>query len=406
MLDCGRADWRTRNDDGAVCASAALLGTVAREPERMTTLEARGLGDGKTERKNALAAVTRELKAALRESLIVDGGLYSVLLGEKFRARGKIGNCLRREKRRGGRLGGRSGLLGSLRRIVAEHSERKLLLDLIYAEFGRLLGVHLEIRRAGRDNLEKRVALLFALNLEDLADRLLRLHDAARIGDRNARDVDGGLKLIENLADVKRITGKRCVAPERRSRRRLAGERRRRHLAARHPVKRIVDENASKILAAARRLKGVIKTDRAEVAVALIGDRHRVGTRTACAGRRRARTAVGRRNMGGVPIIVRKDAASYGIDENRIVLKTHFGARLGDELVDYAVAAAGAVVGKAHVLAASGELGVHALLFNRSHITSSPSRLQRPRRPIRLRRPCGLPSLRPRPPLRAPPSRG
>ena len=106
-----RADGSTRNDDGAVSASAALLGTVTREPKRMATFETRSLGDCKAEGKNTLAAVTGELKATLRKSIIVDGRLDRVLLGEEFGTRSEIRNRLRRKKRRSRRLRGSGRML-------------------------------------------------------------------------------------------------------------------------------------------------------------------------------------------------------------------------------------------------------------------------------------------------------
>ena len=64
---------------------------------------------------------------------------------------------------------------------------------------------------------------------------------------------------------------------------------------------------------------------------------------------------------------VTPDQVGKIIDEYRTILKPELRARLGDELVDYAVAAAGAIVRETHILAASREGFIHSFLFYRLH---------------------------------------
>ena len=264
MLDRGRADGRSGDDDGAVCASAALFGSVAREPKRVASLKARCLGDAEPEREDALSAVSCELEPALGELRVVHRRWNYVLLLEELAA----GRDLR------------DGLDGErLPGLVAEDAEREFLLHLVHAECRRLVGGHLEVRRAGREDFEEGVALLVAFDFEDLADRLLGLHDALRVRDGDASDVDGGLELVEDLADVERMARERGVASERSRCRRFAFEGRRGHLPASHAVERVVDEYAAEVLSARGRLERVVEPDCAKVSVALVGDRDGVGAR-------------------------------------------------------------------------------------------------------------------------------
>ena len=205
------------------------------------------------------------------------------------------------------------------------------------------------------------------LQLEDTADGLLRLENALRVGHARAGDVDGGLQLAEDLADVERVARHGRIAPEGRRRRLFALQGRGAHLPARHAVEGVVDEDAREVFAARGRLEGVVEANRAKVAVALVGDRDGVRTRPARAGRDGGGAAVGGGDVRRVPVVVGEHAAADGIDEDRLVLQPHLGAAFGDELVHDAVPAAGAVVGDARLLPAARKLRIHALLFNDFH---------------------------------------
>ena len=166
---------------------------------------------------------------------------------------------------------------------------------------------------------------------------------------------------------MKRISGRRAVAAEGRSGSLLALERSGRHLPAGHAVEGVVHENAPELLASAGGLKSVIEADRPQVAVALVGDGHGIGTGAANAGRRSAGAAVRGGNVRGIPVIIRKHAAPDRVDEYSLVLKPQFGTRLGDQLVDYAMSASRTVMGEAYILAAAGKAAVHPPLFDCLH---------------------------------------
>ena len=248
--------------------------------------------------------------------------------------------------------------------LITKHAKREFGLHLVLAELCRLERVHAEVGGAGGEDLEERVALVVALDLEQAFDRQLALHDALRVGHRDARDVDRCLQLVEHLAHVERMSRERGIAPERRGGGLLALQRGGGHLAAGHAVEGVVDEDAAELFAARSGLEGVVEADRAEVAVALVGDRDGVGAGAAhaCGGGRGASVRGG--DVSGVPIVVGEHAAADRINEYRLVLQTHLGANLCDTLVSYAVPAPRTIMRCPRMrLAAARELPVHPFLF-------------------------------------------
>ena len=206
------------------------------------------------------------------------------------------------------------------------------------------------------------------LDVKHATYRLLALHDAPGVGDRNPGDVHGRLQLVEHFADMKWMSSQRRVSPKRSGCRLLALERRRGHLPAGHSIQRVVYEYAPEMLAPACRLECVVEADRSEIAIPLVGDRNGLRTSPADACRRCGGTPVRRRHVGRVPIVVREHAATYRIDENGVVLKPKFGASLRYQLVHDAMATAWTVMGCSRVrLSAARKLTIHSLLLDHAH---------------------------------------
>ena len=255
---------------------------------------------------------------------------------------------------------------------IAERAEREFLLHLVHAELRRLHRVHAKICRARRKNLEKRIALVLLLDFEHAADRLLALHDAARIGDRDTGNVHRSLKLVEHLAHMERMSSQGRIATERRGGSLLALERSRRHLSAGHAIEGVVDEDAAKLLTTACRLECIVEADGTKVAVALIGNGDGIGTCPARAGGSGGCAPVCGGYVRSIPVVVGEHSATYGIHKNRIVLKPHLGAGFSYQLVDDSMPASGAIVGRSRMrLAATRKFGIHSLLFYCAHIFRS-----------------------------------
>ena len=83
----------------------------------------------------------------------------------------------------------------------------------------------------------------------------------------------------------------------------------------------------------------------AEVAVALVADDDRLGVGELVADRHRRGAAVRGLGVADVEVVVEEDRAADRRDRDRAVLQPELVDRLGQVLVDQAVAAAGAVVG-------------------------------------------------------------
>ena len=97
-------------------------------------------------------------------------------------------------------------------------------------------------------------------------------------------------------------------------------------------------------LAAGRGVDDLGRPDRGQVAVALVGEDEGVRADPAHAGRDRRRAAVRRLDEVDRQVVVREDAAADRRDPDGRRAEVQLVEQLGDEAVDDAVTAAGAVV--------------------------------------------------------------
>ena len=104
------------------------------------------------------------------------------------------------------------------------------------------------------------------------------------------------------------------------------------------------------------------EADRGEVAVALVADDDRVGVGHLVADRHRRRAAVRGLGVADVEVVVEEDAAADRRDRDRAVLDAELVDRLGQVLVDEAVAAARAVVGRLALEALAVGVALEALV--------------------------------------------
>ena len=235
------------------------------------------------------------------------------------------------------------GTLPALRPID-DDAERIRLDDVVGEVLHRLGRGHPPADRAGREDLDDRQPATGQLDLERPAQHRLRPTDPLRVGDRAACGVRHAREQREHLGDRDRVAGRRCLTPARARRRPLAEQRRRGHLAAGHAVDAVVDEDDADPLAASRGVDDLGRPDRGEVAVALVGEDERVRTDPADAGRDRRRAAVRGLDEVDRQVVVGEDAAADRGDRDRRGAQMHLVEQLGDEAVDDAVTAAGAVV--------------------------------------------------------------
>ena len=231
-----------------------------------------------------------------------------------------------------------------LRRTVAHHSDREVLGHLLFDELVDPRRVHLEVHGAGREHFDEREALALLEIFDALEDRALRRRDPRGRREGDALDVDGRFEAVDEFADPHRVAVGLDVAPVGAGGRDLPGQRGGRHLAAGHAVVRVVDEEHGHAFAAVRRLDELVEADGGEVAVALIADDVGLGVRPSRAGADRGSAAVRHRDRAEVEVVVREDRAPDRHDEVSILLDAVVLDRLGDEFMEYAVAAAGAVM--------------------------------------------------------------
>ena len=125
----------------------------------------------------------------------------------------------------------------------------------------------------------------------------------------------------------------------------LARQRGRGHLAAGHAVDAVVHEDRGEALAACRRVDDLGGADGGEVAVALVGEHDLVGPVALDAGRDRGRAPVRRLDRVEPQVVVGEHRAADGADEQGPAADAQLLEHLGQEPVDDAVPAAGAVAG-------------------------------------------------------------
>src|SRR5215470_12200042 len=134
------------------------------------------------------------------------------------------------------------------------------------------------------------------------------------------------------------------TTPPGRSRRALADQSGRRHLPAGHSVNRVVDEEDCNFLATIGGVNDLGCSDGGQIAVSLVGDDNLVGASAlqACGSSRRA--SVRNLHVAHIEIVISEDGAAYGTHQNRLILKLEIFQCLGDQLMSYAVPAAGTIV--------------------------------------------------------------
>ena len=154
----------------------------------------------------------------------------------------------------------------------------------------------------------------------------------------------GASSEFEQLADVQRIAFVRGVAAEGRGRALLAERRGGRHLPAGHAVDAVVDEDHGDGLAAIGGVDDLGGADGGQVAIALVADHDAVRAAALDRGGDGRGAPVRHLDVADVEVVVGEDRAADRADQHRAVLHAELVDGLGQQLVDDAVAAAGAVV--------------------------------------------------------------
>ena len=148
----------------------------------------------------------------------------------------------------------------------------------------------------------------------------------------------------EHLAHTDRITGCLNVASVRSGLCNLSGKRCGSHLAARHSVDRVVNEDNGDILTSGSRMNGLTGTDRREVAVALVCEYDILGLCALYAGRNRLSASVRGLYHITCEIIITEYRASYRCNAYCPALDAQFVYCFGNEAVNNTVCTSGAIM--------------------------------------------------------------
>ncbi len=116
------------------------------------------------------------------------------------------------------------------------------------------------------------------------------------------------------------------------------------HLSAGHAIDAVVDEDDGDGLAAVGGVDDLGGADGGEIAIALIADDDAAGTAALDGGGDCGTASVGDLHVADVEIVIGEDGTADGADEDGAVLNGEFVDGFGEELVYYAVSAAGTVV--------------------------------------------------------------
>ena len=338
LVDHRGTDRIPAQHDRAVRGSAAHLRAVARQPRDVEVPQLAHRGEHVTETQHPLSARAAELDPPLG---LEDARRVAERFADSVRHPDRIQQLAHRRR-----------LVDALRprdRVAAfggvlVDAERKIAAHLVVEEFVHLPRAHFQVDRAAGEQLDQREPLPLDAVGQRLADREPRLADLLHRRQRAAFDVNRRVERRDRFGDLQRIPLACDAAPQRTGLGLLARQRGRRHLPAGHAVDRVVHEEHRHVFAAVRGLQDVVETDRGKVAVPLVRDHEVVGIRPREPGSDRRGASVRRRDAEAVEIVVAEHGAADRRDDDRLVLDSEILDRLGDELVQDAVAAAGAVV--------------------------------------------------------------
>ena len=239
---------------------------------------------------------------------------------------------------------GRNIIVRDLDFLVAEDVEREIGNHLLGNPLPRLDRIFAPDRRAGRENFDEGESGLIALQFERFAHRATRLHDVLVVGECDALDVNRRFKRRKHLGHVQRETFVDGTASPWRSGATLSDQRGRSHLAAGHPVDRIVHEKHADFFAAVGSMHDFGGADGGEVSVSLVSDDDLAGAGALQSGRGCGSAAVCDLHVPDVKVVISEDRAADGTHENRLVLEFEIFDGFGDQFVSHAVAASGAIV--------------------------------------------------------------
>ena len=120
--------------------------------------------------------------------------------------------------------------------------------------------------------LHKGITLFVALDFQGLENGLFGLADMGDIGHGNPLNENRRLQRTDQLTHVDRKTRLPGIPSGGRSAGLFADKGGRRHLAAGHPVDRVVDEKNCHLLAPVGGVEGFRQTDGSQIAVPLVGE--------------------------------------------------------------------------------------------------------------------------------------
>ena len=197
------------------------------------------------------------------------------------------------------------------------------------------------------ENFHQGEALSLLQKADRFADGVAGLKNFRCRGQRDAFDVDRCGEGVDHLADLQGVAVGFDLASAGACGGFLSGEGGGGHLSAGHAVGRVVDEEDRHVFAAVRRLEEFIETDGGEVAVALVRDHEVFRERADQAGSDCGCPSVRDRDPSAVVVVIGEDRAADRGNNDGLFLNSMIFHRLGDQLVQDSVSAAGAVV---HVL--------------------------------------------------------
>ena len=116
------------------------------------------------------------------------------------------------------------------------------------------------------------------------------------------------------------------------------------HLSTRHTIDGIVDEDNGNMLATVQGVDGLAGTNARQVAIPLIGEDETVWPQTLDARSHSRCTAMGSLLPIDIQIAVSEDCAAHRTNAHRLILHAHLLDNLGNELMNYAMRTARAVV--------------------------------------------------------------
>ena len=116
------------------------------------------------------------------------------------------------------------------------------------------------------------------------------------------------------------------------------------HLSTGHTIDGIVDEDDGNMLATVQGVDGLAGTDARQVAITLIGEDEAVWPQTLDTRSHSRSTAMGSLLPVDIQIAVSEDSAAHRTNAHRLILHAHLLDDLGNELMNYAMRTARAIV--------------------------------------------------------------